>query len=255
MNNIYDKTEEIKVETVPDEEGFFRDDGNLDGIPDSEQTNYNGPVIPPINLIPPKNPIKPRKKFSKLKLATLICIPIYIYLMFFPDIGSDKIVDVEFPKMSQTEILSEAPELEMTQSDILWLKSISQMPEVQDAIKAVESGEEESMTHYISYTELPVENRPEHDYSNVLYMAYKNSDGTTSWVVSAEYTIDGEKGSRQVWDMNIDEDGDVHKNMTLYDKWGRTDTYYSNDGYSLYKHTYKYQKGLIHLIFDRSGND
>ena len=236
MKNTFDTREDVKVE-VDEDQGFFREDGNLDGIPDKEQGH--GPV-PPDRL--------PRSKMSKLKIACLLSVPIWIYATFFMDVGLKTINDVEFPNLSQSEIFAEVPDIDISQSEIEWLKSVSQLPEVQSAVETVEKGEEEAVSHYIRYTDLPVANRPDQPFENVFYMAYENGDGGTSWVVKAEYTLDGSNGSHERWDINLDNKGEVHKNMEIYDKWDRPTTSYSYDGYSLYKHTYKYKKGLINLL-------
>ncbi len=241
MKNTFDTREDVKVE-VDEDQGFFREDGNLDGIPDGAQGH------PPVTGIP-------RKKMSKLKLATLLSIPVWIYLMFFADISGGEPYDVEFPQISQGAIIAEEPGLELTKEDIEWIKSVSQLPEVQSAIEAVDKGEEESMTHFIQYAELPTENRPDMDFSNVMYMAYKTDEGETSWYVGADCTVDTAGGGREEWNMNYNSSGALYKNVTVYDKHGRTTCYYSNDGYSLYKCVYKYKKGLINVILHRSSGD
>ena len=102
MRNTFDTREDVKVETVPEEQGFFREDGNLDGVPDNQQGSM---------LTTPAKPL--RKKMPMLMAACLLSMPLWIYSMFFADIGLKTIDDVEFPNLSQAEIFSEVPDIDI----------------------------------------------------------------------------------------------------------------------------------------------
>lgn len=224
----------MRVE-VEEDKGFFRDDGNLDGIPDGADGKGK------------------KKKLSPLKIAAILLIPVWAYVTFFMDVGTEP-YSAEFSKESKGTIVAQEPFLEITDADVLWMKSISEMPEVQEAIEKVDSGEEKYVSHFIPYAELPAENRPDMEFDNVFYSVSKTDDEMT-WYIYADVDVPDSVGGYKNYDMNINNKDNFFKNVSVYDRSGRQRLYYSSDGYSVFKSVFKYRKGLISLLLPSDSDD